>query len=74
LLGPLLGGLGLALVVAEDPIATERLKRRSDWAPRAECNVTARRRSLDDLIQDRAMALLERRGVELERAAAPYSG
>jgi hypothetical protein len=69
---PLLGGLGLALIVAEDPLATARLRSRSDWSPRSEGQVNRRPQStLDALIEARALALLEERGVAI---AAGYRG
>jgi hypothetical protein len=66
-LGPLLWGLGVVLIVAEDPVLTARHRRRPDFAKRAEHNVTAKALSINDMIQQRALGLLARHGIELER-------
>lgn len=51
--GPLLQALGLVLIVAEDPAATERLKRRQLWARRNETYVSAASSSIDEIVQRR---------------------
>lgn len=55
-LGPLLQALGLVLVVAEDPVQTERIKSLKMFKRRGENYVTASVSSIDELIRAREAA------------------
>lgn len=63
-LGPLLQALGLVLIVAEDPAATERLKRRQSWSKRNEAYVNAHAKALgiDQLLTDRMRRIAQETG------------
>ena len=65
-LGSMLWGLGCALTLVEDPVLTARHRKRPDWEQRKETYVTTRPAlTLNDMIELRAIQLLEQRGGEL---------
>lgn len=72
--GPLLGALGLKLIVAEDIAATARLKSRTAYVQRSSHCVTAKRLSLEDVVQQRLDEAVRQRGAELVREHARHIG